>query len=150
MEAVIDAVDQLERPQEHDLTLREGIGPQLAALELFLNPSTAQLARTAALSSQGVLEVLPMEAPLTVLVWGKGRVLPVRLSELTIEEQFFDVQLNPIRATVNLSMSVLTVNELGLGHPGAALHLAALARKESLAPQSITSISDLASIAALL
>lgn len=150
MEAVIDAADQLERPQEHTATVREGISPQLAALELFLSPTTSQIAKVASLASQGVLEVLPMEAPMTVLVWGRGRVLPVRLNELTIEEQFFDAGLNPIRATVTLSMSVMTVNELGLDHPGGAMHLAALARKEALAPKASTSISDLGSFAALL
>ena len=51
-------------------------------------------------------------APLTLFVWGPQRVLPVRLTELSVTEEAFDPQLNPIRAKVSLGLRVLTYNDL--------------------------------------
>jgi hypothetical protein len=45
--------------------------------------------------------VLPLEAPLTVFVWSEQRAVPVRVTDLSITEEAFDVALNPIRAKVS-------------------------------------------------
>ena len=50
-----------------------------------------------------------MEAPLTLFVWSKNRVVPVRLTEFSVTEEAFDPTLNPIRAKVSLGMRVLSV-----------------------------------------
>ena len=73
-----------------------------------------------------------MEAPLTLFVWSKNRVLPVRLTEFSITEEAFDPALNPIRAKVSLGMRVLTVNDLGFDHKGGSLFMAYLQQKEQL------------------
>ncbi|MBB5122016.1 hypothetical protein AF335_08255 [Streptomyces eurocidicus] len=124
--AEIDATDQMELP------VPQGIQPQLAALETLLHPPSALLRRNQALAALGTLELTPIEAPLTLFTWGKNRVLPVRITELTITEEAFDVELNPIRASVGIGLRVLTVNDLPTGHRGAELHLAHLAQKEQL------------------
>jgi hypothetical protein len=74
--------------------------------------------------SFGVIEVIPAQAPLTLLIWGIKRVLPVRLTSFTITEQAFDPGLNPIQAKVGLSLQVLTYDDLGLLSVGGALSLA--------------------------
>ena len=61
-------------------------------------PTTCR--RTTTLAGSGVLEVLPLEAPLTLFVWSKQRVVPVRVTDLSVTEEAFDVALNPIRAKV--------------------------------------------------
>ncbi|MFF2076570.1 hypothetical protein ACFVXG_17650 [Kitasatospora sp. NPDC058162] len=124
--AELDATDQLDVPSPN------GIHPQLATLELLVQPTSAQLMVNQALASAGTLEIAPAEAPLTLFTWGSKRILPVRLTELTITEEAFDIELNPIRAAVAIGLRVLTVTDLPTGHRGAELYLAHLAQKERL------------------
>jgi hypothetical protein len=131
LEAEIDATDQLERAVPMASTF--GIYPQLAALEVMIYPTSAQLNDNSSQSQKGVLEIAPMEAPLALLVWSRLRVLPVRLTEFSITEEAFDPNLNPIRAKVSLGMRVLTVNDLGFAHKGGNLFMAYLQQKEQLA-----------------
>jgi hypothetical protein len=133
VEAEIDATDALEHPDENATTTARGIHPQLAALEGLVQPAADALQANDALSRSGVLEVLPLEAPLTLFVWGATRVLPVRITELSITEDAFDAALNPIRATVSLGMRVLTVDDLGFTHRGGALFMTYLRGREALA-----------------
>lgn len=131
LEAEIDATDQLELG---DTTVAQlGIYPQLAALEVMVYPTSAQLNDNNSQSNSGVLEIAPMEAPLSLFVWSQVRVLPMRLTEFSITEEAFDPNLNPIRAKVSLGMRVLTVNDLGFAHKGGNLFMAYLQQKEQLA-----------------
>src|SRR5262245_10195136 len=118
----IDATDQLE--QVNPLATTMGIYPTLAALEILLYPKSAVVAANAALSLIGTIEVIPVEAPMTLFVWGSQRVLPVRLTSLNITEEGHDQLLNPIRAKVELSLTVLSYNDLSVLSPGYALFLA--------------------------
>lgn len=77
-----------------------------------------------------------MEAPLSLFVWSKNRILPVRLTDFSITEEAFDPALNPIRAKVSLGMRVLTVNDLGFDHRGGSLFMSHLQQKEQLAAKS--------------
>jgi len=131
LDAEIDAADQLELADQRTLTL--GIHPQLSALETLVHPTTAQLQDSRRLSAQGSLEIAPMLAPLTLFVWSKQRIVPVRLTELSITEEAFDPNLNPIRAKVSLGMRVLTVDDLGFDQAGGSLFMAYLQNKERLA-----------------
>ena len=131
LEAEIDATDQLETAAP--VVGRLGIFPQLAALEVMIYPTSAQLADNNSQSRRGVLEIAPMEAPLALFVWSQSRVLPVRLQEFSITEEAFDPNLNPIRAKVSLGMRVLTVSDLGFAHKGGNLFMAYLQQKEQLA-----------------
>ena len=79
---------------------RANIQPQLAALEIILYPTSSQLQSNNALAQSGTLEIVPMQTPLTLFVWSKNRVVPVRLTEFSITEEAFDPALNPIRAKV--------------------------------------------------
>lgn len=125
--AEIDATDQME------VAAPDGIQPELAALEMLVHPPSAQVRQNQALAALGTLEITPVESPLTLFTWGSKRVLPVRLTELTVTEEAFDVELNPLRATVGIGLRVLNVNDLPTGHRGAELYLAHLAQKERLA-----------------
>jgi hypothetical protein len=125
--AEIDATDQFE------IAAPDGIHPQLAVLEMLVQPTSAQLREASRLSKKGTIEISPIEMPLTLFTWGSKRVMPVRLTELSINESAFDVNLNPIRASLSIGFKVLTVSDLPLGHPGAELYYAHLAQKERLA-----------------
>lgn len=74
--------------------------------------------------------------PLTLFSWGGKRLVPVRITEFSVNEQAFDVNLNPIRASVSVGMKILTVTDLPAGHLGADFFTAYLATKERLAAQA--------------
>ncbi len=133
LEVEIDATDQLEFPDQNPNTTQFGIQPQLAVLETIVYPTSAQIQSNNSLASAGTLEIIPMETPLTLFVWSKNRVLPVRLTEFSITEEAFDPNLNPIRAKVSLGMRVLSVNDLPFSHKGSSLFLAYQQQKEELA-----------------
>lgn len=102
-----------------------GVRPALASLEMLLYPQdpaglgavTGAIASGlgGALSGGSSYSIPPEELPVVLFVWGPGRVLPVRLTGLAVREQEFDVQLNPIRAEVDLSLEVL--KRLPSDHP---------------------------------
>jgi hypothetical protein len=131
LETEIDAIDQLA---VGDAAAAEtGIQPHLAALELLVYPSAANLAENHAKSQSGVLEVAPLVPTLSLYVWSKNRVMPVRIVDFSIVEEAFDPNLNPIRARVSLSMRVLSVDDLGFASKGGSLYMAYQQQKEQLA-----------------
>jgi hypothetical protein len=131
----VDATDQLEFPQQYPLAAQYGLQPQLAQLEMLINPSVETLLADDAMASAGTLEIIPLEQPLTLFVWSAMRVVPIRLTEFSITEEEFDTKLNPVRAKVSLGMRVLSVDDLGFDHPGGRMFLTYLTNKESMAGQ---------------
>ena len=107
--AQIDAFDGLNDGDAETMTY--GILPQLAALELFAYPSTTDVNTYETQLKSGTINVVPPLAPHLVFVWGKQRVLPVRLESMTITEELFDGNLNPISASVALDLRVLTYSD---------------------------------------
>jgi hypothetical protein len=126
----LDATDKLA--EADPVATRFGVYPQLAALEMLLYPTSDRVSEDARLAANGSIELVPLEAPLSVLVWGPGRVVPVRITQLTIVEQAFDPRLSPIRAQVRLGLRVLTYSDLPDG-AGSALFLAHQIAMEGLA-----------------
>ena len=131
LEAEIDATDQLNRAGGN--AIQYGIQPQLAALEMLVYPSSRQIEDSRRLASTGTLEILPMQAPLTLFIWSKSRIIPVRVTEFSITEEAFDPDLNPIRAKISLGLRVLNMNDLGFDHRGSDLFSTYQKEKESLA-----------------
>jgi hypothetical protein len=70
---------------------------------------------------------------MAVLVWGPGRVLPVKITGLTINEQAFNPGLAPLRASVEIGAKVLTYDDLSVTDIGYGLYLAHVVAKEVLA-----------------
>jgi len=138
VDAEIDATDRLEQPDQNATTVSLGIHPQIAALELLVQPTSAALQTNDALSRSGVLEVLPIQAQLTLFVWGRNRVVPVRVTDLSVTEEAFDANLNPIRAKVSLGLRVLSVDDLGFDHRGGTLFMGHLRSREQLATKAGT------------
>lgn len=95
---VLDAADTRQSASSDSLAHGEGLHPMLAALELLLRED-AKLGPDVA----------------TVFVWGTGRRLPVRLVGLAVHEQLFDASLNPIRATVDVTLQALDGSVPGTG-----------------------------------
>ena len=136
VEAELDATDQLEFPSQFPLAVSYGLHPQLAQLEMLINPTVETLLADDAMANSGALEIIPLEQPLTLFVWSASRVVPVRLTEFSVTEEAFDPQLNPIRAKVSMGLRVLSVDDLGFQHPGGRLFMSYLTSKETLASQA--------------
>jgi hypothetical protein len=134
LEAEIDATDQLEVADAQ--TTQVGIHPQLAVLETIVYPTSRHLLQNHSQAASGSIEVMPMQGPLTLFIFGPKRILPVRITELSITEDAFDTSLNPIRAKVSLGLRVLTVDDLGFEGKGSGLFMSYLQAKEQLASQS--------------
>jgi len=134
VEAEIDATDQLEVSDTQ--TVQLGLHPQLAALETIVYPTSAHLTANNSEASSGSIEIAPELAPLPLFVFGPKRIVPVRITELSITEEAFDTTLNPIRAKVSLGMRVLSVDDLGFDVKGGGLFMTYLQSKERLAQQA--------------
>src|SRR5262249_4995106 len=130
LDAQLDATEQLETPD--NVASELGIAPQLAALETLLYPTSGQLISNNSLQGGGTLEILPPEQPLSLFVWSKQRVVPVRVTDFSITEDAFDPDLNPIRAKVTLSMRVLSIDDLGFSSKGGSLYMIYQQNKERL------------------
>jgi len=143
LEIEIDATDQLEKAESTAVSM--GIYPQLSALEMLIYPKSAVVIANTALLATGTIETIQPMAPLTLFVWGPKRVLPVRLTNFSIAEEAYDVNLNPIRAKVSLGLRVLSYNDLPLTHPGYYLFLAHQVVKETMA--TIGSVNNIAAVA---
>ncbi|MDG2527885.1 hypothetical protein [Caulobacter endophyticus] len=133
LEAELDATDALEEATARDEVLASGLGAQLAVLETMLYPSLTALREANAQASLGMIEVLPAPQPLTVFVWSRHRVTPVRITDLSVTEEAFDPKLNPIRAKISLTLRILSVDDLGFAGRGGGLYLAYQQQKETLA-----------------
>ena len=123
--------DQLETSDP--TALSSGLHPQLATLEGMIQPTVSTLQSNNTLASIGTLEIIPAEAPLAVFVWGRSRVVPVRVQEFSVTEEAFDTELNPIRAKVSLGLRVLTINDVNFTDRAGMLFMAYLREKERLA-----------------
>ncbi len=136
LEAILDATDQLEFPDANAAAVEAGLFPQIAAMETLVYPTSAQLRKQDALANAGTLEIAPIETPLALFIWSRHRIVPVRITQLSITEEAFDPNLNPILANVSLSLRALSVDDLGFAHRGGGLFMAYLTAKEQLAQQA--------------
>jgi hypothetical protein len=100
-----------------------GIYSRLAALEMLLYPTgapstlvgTVSAAVTASITGMATdpVRLVPESVmPVTLFIWGPGRIVPVRVTDLTITEKLYDPALNPTHAEAQLSLRVLTPAEL--------------------------------------
>lgn len=131
LEVEIDATDQLAAGNAEAAEL--GLHAQLALLETLVYPASAELRANNAEARSGSIEIVAMQKPLLLFVWGKTRVLPVRITEFSITEESFDIVLNPIRAKISLSLRVLTVDDVGFEHRGGSIFMSYLQQKEQMA-----------------
>jgi hypothetical protein len=117
-------LDALGAPDKA-LTRAMGVGPLLATLEAMMEPAGRSGllgalvgAVTAAVSLGGASlggAVAPVPAPslpLVVLAWSPERIVPVRIESYSAHETGFDELLQPVQATVDLSLVVLRDTDL--------------------------------------
>lgn len=136
-DAELDGTDRMEHPDNDPTIASSGILAQLAAFETIVYPGSDQLLTADGNTRRGTLEIIPMDAPLTLFIWSKDRIVPVRVTELSITEEAFDSALNPIRAKVSIGLRVLSIDDLPFGSKGGGIYLAYQQRKEKLAQSAM-------------
>lgn len=118
----LDAADALENPDKHPVAFISGVADRIAAMEMLLYPQSDSLLGGLLGSISGSLggPTLPGAllgggiiasrgtVPVVLFVWGKGRIVPVRLTTFSVEEQAYSPTLFPIRAKVNIGLKILT------------------------------------------
>lgn len=99
-----------------------GIGPQLAALEKMVYPSSGLIGALIGAAVDAIGDALGLgdddaaerpvpreQLPRILFVWGPSRVLPVQITSMTIREQKFDMLLNPVQAEVAIGLKVASL-----------------------------------------
>jgi hypothetical protein len=87
-----------------NLPAEYGIAPEIAALEDLLHGAASPQDD----NSDGKEPVRQdPQRPIVLFVWGRRRVLPVRITAMTIEETMFNQHLDPVRAEIQVSLEVL-------------------------------------------
>jgi hypothetical protein len=122
-----------------------GVGSRLAALEMLLYPvpngqapsgqagaggpasvqlqgrllgTAAAAAGASGSASAGPTWNLPNSTvPVVLFVWNANRIVPVRVTTLTITETLYDIDLNATHAQAQISLRVLTPTELAAANP---------------------------------
>ncbi len=114
-----------------DIAQASGVYTRLAALEMLQYPvpsptggllGTVSASVSVSVSAGGVSvgvasgaqgkTVPKAQLPTVLFVWGPGRILPVRVTTLTITEKLYDATLNPTHAEAQIGLQVLTPDEL--------------------------------------
>src|SRR6266446_36735 len=100
----LDAADALEHPDTHPVATLAGVADRIAAIEMLcyppgqsalgglLNVSVSVSVGTSGLSASigagTKADVLPRKAvPIILFFWGPGRIVPVRITTFSVEEQ---------------------------------------------------------------
>lgn len=129
----LDAADQLGEPDENALVAEHGLHPALATLELLMYPPTVDVQKSQEQAQQGAVQVNQPDLPLVLFIWGKSRVVPVKVTTFSVSEEAFDTRLNPIVAKVELGLQVLTYVDLPDSSLGRDAFIAYQKSKEALA-----------------
>ncbi|MEV7323504.1 hypothetical protein [Streptomyces sp. NPDC093970] len=110
----LDATDRLD--DRDAVAERFGIAPQISTLELMVYPKDESLLGRAADAllgrSEGFSFSRSPNPPLVLFVFGRKRVLPVNITAMNITETEFSADLDPVRATVSVNLTVIEGNSV--------------------------------------
>jgi hypothetical protein len=113
-------------PVSGAFAVASGLYTSLAALELLQFPTPApagslvgQVSAAAGAAAQGTSAAagasknVPLsQVAISLFVWGSQRIVPVRVTAFSVSEKLFDATLNPTHAEAQITLAVLTPDEL--------------------------------------
>jgi hypothetical protein len=138
-----------------------GVYTQLAALEMLQYPTGSSSGGllggvSASISSSGLglssassaSQTVPQsQVPTVLFIWGPQRILPVRVTALTTTERIYDSLLNPSHAEVQITLRVLTPDEI-VSVDGPMQQLANIAYVYTQGLRQVQALANLAGAAA--
>ena len=156
----LDATDALENPSSHPVAVVAGVADRLSAIEMLCYPpgesalgGLLNVSVSVSIGAGGISasaggsagnDIVPRrEVPIVLFFWGPGRIVPVRITSMSIEEQQYSPLLYPLRAKATIGLKVLDAKNLvdAAGNPGSgaiveiakACYTFTRAQKEALA-----------------
>lgn len=136
----LDASDKLD--EGDTITEQFGIAPQLSTLELMVRPKEesllGQVIGSLLGSTGGFSFTRKPNPPLVLFIWGRKRVLPVNINSLNITEMLYSTDLNPIRATVAVNLTVIEGKSLP--------YMYTKAMTEAMSVLNLANITDVANV----
>lgn len=159
----MDANDEIADGSAPTAAIAEvsGVYSRLAALEMLLYPSaggtggllgavSAAAASTLTGGGAGPATAVPASTlPVVLFVWGPGRIVPVRVTGLTVTEKLYNGTLSPTHAEAQVSLRVLTPAELAAAETDGDVlgTLATVAYTYTLALRQALALANLANAA---
>src|ERR1044072_2733836 len=119
-----------------------GVAPKLSTLELMMLPKNQSLlggsvsALLGGAPKQFAFFDTEKNPPIILFVWGRKKVMPVNIKSMSIKEEEFSTELNPLRVTVTVSLEVME----GTNAP----FLYTQAMKEVMSLLNLANIGDIA------
>lgn len=166
LELQLDATDALENPETHPVAFISGVADRVAAIEMLMYPPGDSLlggllgsvSGSVSISGggvniggsvDGVAESLERkQVPIVLFFWGPGRIVPVRVTSLSIDEQQFSPILYPTRAKATIGLRVLDLDDLvrvsGDPASGAAVDIATACYKFTRGQKEVLATANLA------
>jgi hypothetical protein len=123
----LDAADALEDPGTHPIAVIAGVADRISAMELLCYPpgpgalgGVLNVSISVSISGGGIsasvgaaADVVPRrDVPIVLFFWGPGRIVPVRITSFSVDEQQYSPLLYPLRAKVTIGLKVLDENHL--------------------------------------
>jgi len=123
----LDATDALENPASHPVAFVSGVADRISAMEMLCYPpgpgaigGLLNVSINVSIGSGGIsasigaaADVVPrMDVPIVLFFWGPGRIVPVRITAFSVDEQQYSPLLYPLRAKVSIGLKVLDENQL--------------------------------------
>jgi hypothetical protein len=123
----LDATDALEHPDLHPVARIAGVADRIAAMEMLCYPpgpgaigGLLNVSVNVSIGAGGISasvgeasDVVPrLQVPIVLFFWGPGRIVPVRITSFSVEEQQYSPLLYPMRAKVTLGLTVLNETHL--------------------------------------
>ncbi|MCX4247467.1 hypothetical protein [Paraliomyxa miuraensis] len=145
----LDATDDLE--EGRPLAQASGVASRLASLEKLVFSTPGPLGQAAQLIAAAAgLEVPRATVPIVFFVFGPGRIVPVRVDSLEIEEELFNPSLFPIQAKATVGLTILRPSDFQCQRPipspavmlAIAAYTAWRAQREVLAVANVANTVD--------
>ncbi|MEI6682119.1 MAG: hypothetical protein WCO44_05805 [Bacteroidota bacterium] len=163
----LDAADALEQPESHPVAYISGVADRIAAMEMLLYPQgdsllggllgsvTGSLSVGASVGGSsigggiggaagGVQPASRGTVPVVLFVWGPGRIVPVRLTSFSVEEQAYSPLLYPIRAKVSIGLKILTPKDFPTCQRKLSEDLAIMAFKFTRKQKEVLAMANMA------
>lgn len=136
----LDATDDLN--DGNPIVEQFGISPRLATLEMMVHPKgeslLGEVIGSLFGSPGGFSFTKGPNPPMILFIWGRKRVLPVNINSMNITETEFSTDLNPIRATVSVSLTVIEGKNIPYTY--------SKAMKEAMSVLNLANITEIANV----
>jgi hypothetical protein len=136
----VDATDKLN--EGNFVAQQFGIAPELAALEQMVYPKEESVLGPVIGPLLGFISGFSfskkINPPMILFIWGRKRVLPVNITSMNIKETEFSTDLNPVRAEVSVSLTVIEGKNIPYTHTRVM--------KEAMASLNMLNITNIANV----